>query len=559
METLSLPRWLITTSAGLLMFFVSSAVPAQDLPVADVIGTKVELIREINDLQIGKAHVASVSLLPEIYERRNFRPLWTDPRDVQALITSVESAYLDGLNPQDYHLQDLQFLQLEVDAADPTEAELRADFDILLTDSMIRLGYHHLFGKVNPVNTNPAWNMTRELKDRDSAQVISNAIEAHAATDLLETLKPRHRLYGRLKPQLARYRQIAANGGWQPVPDGKSLKKHMVGPRVASVRKRLAVTGDLTESSARPDVFDDALEKAVRKFQYRHRLAVDGVAGKDTRAAMNVPVKERIDQIRVNLERLRWVLHQVPETYVVADIAGFQVYCVHQNQIQWQARAQVGQPFRQTPCFRSDIRYVVINPTWTIPPGILEKDILPAVKKDPAYLKKRNISIINRSGDVVDPKTVKWQRYTARNFPYFLRQEPGPNNALGRVRISFRNRYFIYIHDTPSKSLFKRSERAFSSGCIRVERPLELTRILLNDPEKWSLENLNQVVATKKTRKVFLPARVPVLLLYITARVNNEGAMVFTKDVYGRDSAVLKALNGQFVFRKQPGAGRERP
>ena len=559
MRTLRLPHWLNVLSAGSLLILISSTALASGEPVAEFIGTKVELLREINDLQIGNAHVASVSLLPEIYEQRNFRPLWTDLRDAQALITSVESAYQDGLNPQDYHLQDLQFLQLEVEASDPSEAELRADFDILLTDSMIRLGYHHLHGKVDPVSTNPAWNMTREIKDRDPVQVIPNAIEAHAATDLLETLKPSHRLYGRLKQQLARYRQIAENGGWQPVPDGKALKKEMVGPRVATLRRRLMITGDLTAVTTDSDVFDEPLDKAVRNFQNRHRLHIDGVAGKDTMAAMNVPVEERIDQIRINLERLRWVLHQVPETFVVADIAGFQVYYVYQNQIQWQARAQVGQPFRQTPCFRSDIRYVVINPTWTIPPGILEKDVLPAAKKDPAYLKKRNISIINRSGDIVDPKTVKWQRYTARNFPYFLRQEPGPRNALGRVRISFRNRYFIYIHDTPSKSLFKRSERAFSSGCIRVERPLELTRILLNDSDKWSLENLNQVVATNKTRKVFLPERVPVLLLYITARVNNEGAMVFTKDVYGRDSAVLKALDGRFVFRKQPVAGRKKP
>jgi murein L,D-transpeptidase YcbB/YkuD len=452
----------------------------------------------------------------------------------------------------------LKFLQLEVEASDSLDAELHADFDILLTDSLIRLGYHYLFGKVDPVTINTAWNMTRDINDRDPARVIPEIVEAHAVAEMIERLKPDHLFYRQLKQKLAEYRRIAGNGGWKSIPAGKPLKIGMVGPRVATLRERLAMTGDLTEASTTPEVFDEALKQAVQKFQIRHRLYVDGVAGKNTLAAMNVPVEKRIDQIRVNLERFRWVLHQIPETFVVADIAGFEVYYVHRNEDLWRARAQVGKPYRETPCFRSEIRYVVINPTWTIPPGILAKDILPAVKRDAKYLKKRNISVINRNGEVVDPKTIKWSRYNARNFPYILRQEPGPNNALGRVKIIFPNRYFVYIHDTPSKNLFKRSERAFSSGCIRVERPFELTRLLLNDSDRWSPEKLNQAVASKKTQTIFLPTRIPVLLLYLTAHVDNDGSMVFKKDIYKRDSAVLKALNGRFSFRKQPVAGRER-
>jgi len=526
-----------------MLLLVAYSISAQEESFSESIRSKVELLREIKDLQIGDAHVASVSLLPEIYERRNFKPLWTNSHDIEVFFSQAADAYLHGLNPQDYHLTYLQFLQLEVEAADPSDVDMRADFDILLTDSLIRLGYHYLFGKVDPVAIHPKWNMTGDLDDRDPAQVIPNAVDTHILSVTLDSLKPNHFFYIRMKEKLAEYRQIAEKGGWRPVPAGKTLKKGRMGPRVERLRKRLLISGDLSGAATIAELFDENLEQAVRKFQARHRLYVDGVAGKNTLAAMNVPVEKRIDQIRINLERLRWVLHQIPETFVIADIAGFEVLYVHQDDILWRGRAQIGQPYRATPCFRSDIKYVEINPTWTIPPGILTKYILPAVKRDPAYLKNRNIRVLNRNGEVVAQKNIKWSRYNARNFPYILRQDPGPNNALGRVKIIFPNRHFVFIHDTPSKSLFNRSERAFSSGCIRVERPFELTGLVLNDPEKWSPENLDKVVASKKTRAIFLKTRIPAVLVYETAHAEDDGTLVFKKDVYNRDAALLKALD----------------
>ena len=207
---------------------------------------------------------------------------------------------------------------------------------------------------------------------------------------------------------------------------------------------------------------------------------------------------------------------------------------------------------------------LLLNPTWTVPPSILAHDILPAVRRDRSYLQKRNLKVIDRSGRVVDPSTVNWARYQAQNFPYQLRQDPGPNNALGRIKFMFPNPHLVYLHDTPSRELFDRPERAFSSGCIRVENPFELAELLLNDPINWSRNALLEAAASNVTQTVFLPVPIPVLLLYWTVDVSQEGIVTFKPDMYERDKAVLAGLRGEFTFRKRPilrdrVAGVERP
>ncbi len=210
---------------------------------------------------------------------------------------------------------------------------------------------------------------------------------------------------------------------------------------------------------------------------------------------------------------------------------------------------QVGKPYRNTPVFKSAIEYLEFNPTWTIPPGILSKDILPATKNDPDYLNKRNINVLDRNGNLVDQSSIDWSQYPGRSFPYMLRQEPGPNNALGRVKFIFPNKHFVYLHDTPSKSLFDKTSRTFSSGCIRVENPFELAELLLNDSSNWNYNKIMEVVDSKQTRKVFLDEPMPVLLLYWTVTVEEDGKVHFKEDPYGRDNAVLEGLKGKFKIR----------
>jgi murein L,D-transpeptidase YcbB/YkuD len=488
----------------------------------------------------------------EIIRSKVEQLLGTNPKNVEDLINAIKTMEEEGLRPDDYHFKQIEQLRSRIGSGGASDPELLANFDILLTDGLIRMGYHLVFGKVDPETHNPHWNLAVEIDDDAPIEFIQEILDSGNLAKKIETLKPQNIIYSRFKAALKKYRAIKADGGWQPVPSGPTLKKGMQDNRVSLLRNRLQITGDLSNESADSEIFDDQLEQAVMRFQRRHHLTADGSVGKQTLEALNMPVENKIDQIRINLERLRWVLHAIEGPFVIADIAGFEVFMYKDDEIAWRSRVQVGKPYRQTPVFKSEIKYLVLNPTWTVPPGILAKDILPAVKKDPNYLKDRNIRVIDRKGKTVNQDTIDWSKYSARNFPYQLRQEPGPNNALGLIKIMFPNEHLVYIHDTPSKSLFERTDRTFSSGCIRTEKPFELAEILLDDPGKWNKESFKRVIDTRKTQTVMLPKHIPVLLFYWTASVEPDGKVRFKKDPYKRDDAILKGLNGEFKFRKRP-------
>jgi murein L,D-transpeptidase YcbB/YkuD len=290
----------------------------------------------------------------------------------------------------------------------------------------------------------------------------------------------------------------------------------------------------------------------VRNYQERLGLEADGVAGARTIAELNVPVSTRIQQIRINLDRGRVLLQDLPAEFVVVNVAGYQVYLVRGGEVVWRARAQVGKPYRQTPIFRSQISYLVFNPTWTVPPGIIASDILPDARRDPESIRRRGLRVLDRSGREVGPATVDWSAFRSGNIPYTLRQDPGPKNALGRVKIMFPNDYAVYLHDTPSTSLFDAADRSFSSGCVRVESPLELARLLLDDPTEWNDAAIARAVESGKMQNVTLKRKVPVLLAYWTAWADPQGRVNFRRDIYQQDVAWGKGLAGQFTIRKKP-------
>ena len=208
----------------------------------------------------------------------------------------------------------------------------------------------------------------------------------------------------------------------------------------------------------------------------------------------------------------------------------------------------VGKHYRQTPVFRGDIAYMEFNPTWTIPPGILRNDTLPAIKRDPGYLERNNIRVIDRNGKFVDPDSVDWQQYS-RGVPYTLRQDPGPNNSLGTVKFIFPNSHFVFLHDTPHRELFDHPERAFSSGCIRIEDPLKLAELLLDDPGQYSRTDLQAFLDTRVTIRVNLRPRIPVFIVYLTADLDQHGRVRFLIDIYNRVAAVLQALDGPVTLK----------
>jgi murein L,D-transpeptidase YcbB/YkuD len=534
-----------------LILLLTAAARAQSAEpsIQQLLTGRVALIEAGETVTIADSEIASRILLPAIYRAHEYAPLWHNPRSVEQLLAAIRTSELDGLDPSDYNLQTLEsLLQQRQDGV--ADNELAGDLDLLLTDSLVRLGYHLGFGKVDPDALDPDWNMTRYIEDMDALVRQTDAIDTGNVDALLQSLRPQVPAYARLQAALAEYRELQAHGGWESVAPGETLKRGMSGERVAALRRRLLVTADISADSSDPELFDASLEAGVRNFQVRHGLEDDGIVGKATLAALNVPVEQRIDQIRANLERARWVLHDLPETYILVDIAGFRVTYTRDGKIVWQTRAQVGRPYRKTPVFRANMTYLEVNPTWTVPPTILREDVLPAIKRDPAYLAEKNMQVIDYDGNPVDPESIDWQRYTGRNFPYLIRQGPGPENALGRIKFMFPNRHIVYLHDTPSKSLFGKTTRAFSSGCIRIEDPYDLAGLLLEGDPEWDREKVIAEVDSLKTRTISLKQPVNVILFYWTTGFTTDGQVIFKQDIYRRDPAIIRGLNAGFKFRK---------
>jgi len=522
-------------------------------PAVEALRERVEFASETGQLVIAGAEIVSSSALPVLYGDTGFQPLWRDPAKVEELIRLVLDSYDDGLMPVDYHLTPLYRLWPVVQSQ-PTPENL-ADLDVLASDAFMLLLYHMYFGKVDPQSLEPTWNFgTREIDGQQAIAFVRNAIEGGRLREAVDAARPNHWMYQHGRDILRNHRQILADGGWPQVPPGETLKPGMADPRVVALRRRLAVTGDLAAGQPLDsETYDEPLAAAVRSFQERHRLSADAAVGRATLVELNVPVEARIRQIQVNLERGRHLLHEIgDDDLVIVDIAGYELRYVQDRKVVWTSRVQVGRPYRETPIFKSAIDHVIVNPTWTVPPTILGQDILPAVRRDPGYLARRGLEVIDRNGRSIDPATLDWSRYTARNFPYFLRQAAGEDNALGRVKIMFPNPYLVYLHDTPSRSLFEKEDRAFSSGCIRVERPFELVERLLADPE-WDRAALQAAVDAGTTRTIRLRKPVKLLLIYWTVDEDDLGRVVFRRDVYGRDALLWRTVNGRFSFGSRPG------
>ncbi|MEM9302744.1 MAG: L,D-transpeptidase family protein [Pseudomonadota bacterium] len=451
----------------------------------------------------------------------------------------------DGLLPRDYHHEAL----LRLRQADG--AEHRGALDLLLTDSLVRYLYHQEFGKVAPVRLDADWNLSRRFGDRDPIAFVEDAMRSGNLAGFTSDYLQRSGYYRQLKDLLATYREQAASegGGYPAVPAGPTLRKGMTDDRIPLLRARLQASEHLPASASTDDrTFDDALEDAVLAFQRDERIDVDGAVGAGTLAPLNVSLQARIDQIRVNLERTRWVFRDVREEddFVVVNIADFRAYLVRDHATVWETKAQVGRTYRKTPVFEGKIKYAQFNPTWTVPPGILRRDILPKIKADRGYLDEKDMKLVDREGKEVDPASIDWDAVSAGRFPYQVVQRPGPENALGQVKFIFPNPHFVFLHDTPHKEHFDDQVRTFSSGCIRIEKPFEFARLLLDDPQ-WTDESIADLIEAGQTKTVYLDEPLPVMVLYWTVVFGADGEPRFLPDVYDRDGAVLAALDAGFT------------
>ena len=528
--------------------------------LADIIGADVATrLREIVESS-RSCPVITVSgqlchaspILPPFYEHRVFKPLWSGGDEplpqAETLLQSIKDAGREGLNPSDYHLKKIEVLLDEASrrrqSSQPLDPGTLADLDFLLSDAFLVYGNHLLHGRVDPLSIKSTWFNFK--KDRDLGTDLSTAVANNQVEKTLLGFSPSSPGYSGLRKALEHYRALAASGGWPTVPPGPSLKPGKNNQRILPLRERMMAEGYLApEQNIGEDLFDKTLEAAVKTFQARNGLEIDGVVGPRTLEALNVPAEERVNQIEVNMERWRWLPHNLEDRYIMVNTADYSLAVVEDGEPVLSMRVIVGLPYWSTPVFSATMTYLVFNPYWNVPPNIARKETIPDIRKNPDYLAENNMEIVSGYGsdiETIDPATIDWQTLSPWRFPYRFRQRPGPKNSLGRVKFMFPNKFDVYLHDTPAKALFSRTRRNFSHGCIRIEKPMELAEYLLQDDPAWTREKILAELDTNTEKIVRLTRPIPVHIMYWTAWANENGVAHFRKDIYERDVKVLQAL-----------------
>ncbi len=531
----------------LILFFLSVAsLEAQDLSIEGVLENKI-LSEELKEgVVVDGFELFSQIELPKFYSNREFELAWTSDKNKKDLIESLESSYDEGLSPADYHLENIKELIGKSKKGKLSNDEL-VDLDLLLSDALILYGSHLLEGKLEQSELRKNWDVEKNEKPDHIDSLLTVTLHNHTVKQALENLKPNNFMYKLMKSHLKRLREEAKDGGWPEVSEGATLKPGDSSARVAEVRNYLIAVGDLKkEKVVDENVYDEDLELAVKRFQLRHKLTDDAAIGKGTIGQMNIPIEERINAVLVNLERMRWIFHQPDGDFLMANIAGFRVKRFTNREEVFDSRVIVGKYNHKTPVFKGVMKYIVMNPTWTLPYSIATHETLPKLKKDPGYLAAKHMEVMDRNGKILNPATIDWSEYSAGNFPFIIRQKAGPWNALGEVKFIFPNKYSVYLHDTPSRGLFNQQDRAFSHGCIRTEDKWGLLMSLMDDPDVWNMDKINEILKSGKTTNIPLPKPVNIYLIYLTAAVDQQNNLLFNKDIYKRDNKILQALEKPF-------------
>ncbi len=466
------------------------------------------------------------------YEKRGFQPVWSNfrgPRpQARELIEAIPALGAEGLEVRRYQPARLAGLLKEVEEARSfakTPAQRRlVDLDVELTYTYLSLATHLANGRLQPKTIRAEWYTKPRAVDARLEQALA-AENAGEIVKILRSLSPPYPDYERLRRGLTGYRGILAGGGWGSVPPGPDLAAGDRGVRVAALRARLAASGDLPDAAATAGVFDGALAAAVSRFQRRHGLEVTGEVDADSLAELNVPVEDRIRQLQVNMERWRWLPATLGDRYILVNVPEFRLDVVESGKTVLTMRVIVGKDQSRTPAFSDKMSYIEANPYWNIPESIANAEILPKLAADPGYLASHNMEYVGTAD--AEPR---------------LRQLPGGDNPLGKLKFMFPNDFNIYLHDTPADHLFSQAERGFSHGCIRLQKPFELATYLLRGNRKWTPEALQAAIDAGENMQIPLSRPIPVHILYWTAWVDPDGTVELRKDIYGHDAQLGQAL-----------------
>ncbi len=515
----------------------------------EAIRNYVEFKPENSRYTIDDGLLYSSQLMPRFYINRLFEPAWFTNDLINSngvsMLEAIKNIYLDGLEPVDYHLNLILYYYDQLWYGKSTEMIDMVKLEILFTDAFMLMASHLYFGKVNPDEIKAEWKIQRKEPELRIDMRLQRAIDHGDIVSELLGISPTIKHYHRLKTDLVFY-SVMVNEEWNEIPFEKVLKVGEEHEVIAAVRKRIRRMNYFIDNLDSL-IFDEQLETQIKQYQHRHGLVADGILGRRTIESLNIKPQERIDAIRVNLERIRWLPLEFPKRFILVNIANAWLELIDGQDTLLSMRAIVGRSYRKTPVFSGRMSYLVFSPSWTVPPGILTKDILPELKKGPEYLNNKNMQILRNDGTEVDYHDIDWPNVTSRNFPYLVRQSPGPDNALGKVKFMFPNQYNVYIHDTPSRGLFAQEGRALSSGCIRAEKPFELAQILLASNPAWTAERIHKAMNYNREQTVILPDPIPVVLVYFTAWSNSINGTHFRLDIYNRDADVLTALKQKAV------------
>jgi murein L,D-transpeptidase YcbB/YkuD len=470
--------------------------------------------------------------------------LWLASSRANALISRLKNAEADGLDPNDYPSKQLATISATGPSADKRGLAI---IELYFSSAFLEYASDLKVGRFLPSKVDP--NFFIESRTIDQQAALKDLAQTDSIDRFFDAWQPPGQRYAALRAVLAKYRALAAKGGWNTIPLGESIKPGMSDPRIPAIRTRLSLTDAASGEvgAAEGQLYGNALVEVVKRFQARQGLEGDGVIGSTTIVAMNVPVQERIKSIILAMERLRWMPENLGQQYLIVNIAGFELRRVNAGKVEERMAVVVGKPYHRTPVFSDRIRFLEFNPYWNVPPDIAVNEELPVLRRNPAGLSAQGFEVV-RGNQVSDPSSVDWASVGPGHFPYQLRQRPGPNNALGRVKFMFPNPHNVYLHDSPARNLFERNVRAFSHGCIRLSRPLDLAEQVLRvgGVQGWSKERINDVVASTKNTVVNLREPLPVHITYLTAWAD-DGVANFRQDIYGHDAKLLAALEGKSI------------
>ena len=490
-----------------------------------------EFSKETTSSQLDSIALQKNKPLYSFYKQNSFCSVWNTPEKRKTASEAIANASKEGLNPEDYSFSKILFNEKRIDSL--SEKEI-ADYDLLLTNSVENYITDLSFGKLNPKKLYEDWDL--KIEKSNSHKNLSEALQKDSLAAIIEKAKPSHLAYKKLKNALLLLNEFPEDS-LQKIEISANLKPNDADKSVILVKKRLAYWKDMKMPDSLTPIYDQAMLDAVKKFQLRHGLQPDGIIGKGTLAELNTSKEIRKKQIIANLERWRWFPKSMGEHYIIINIPEYKLHTIFKNDTTRTHNIIVGTAARKTPVLSSKLSYAVFNPTWTVPPTILKEDIIPSMIKNRNYLRGKNITIYNQKGQEVDPWS--WSPANAKKYRYV--QSPGTYNSLGMVKIIFPNNFAVYLHDTNHKEYFEKTDRSLSSGCVRVQDPLELTEYLLADKKNWDLEKITATLKTEKTKNATFKSDIFIHQLYWTAW-SEKDQLYFTPDIYNLDLALYDKL-----------------